>query len=177
MVLDNGLGTLQRDFVTFAVTAAWVTLYCVDPPYILTGLSFHHSQLQPLDSCVLFLNLFCCLALDSRSHILFQIGLKVLRMTLWLGTTLRLRMTLWLRITLWLRMTLPPVLIPSSAGLQTWAIMSALCCAGDLTQVFFHCRQMLPAELCLPTPSLDFWIVGPHSLDMCLHAVQRHLGN
>ena len=69
MVLDSGLGTLQRDFVTFAVTAAWVTLHRVDPPYRLTGLSLHHSQLQPLDSCVLFLNLLCLLALFEFSAV------------------------------------------------------------------------------------------------------------
>lgn len=84
MVLDSGLGTLQRDFVTFAVAAAWVTLHHVDSPCRPTGLSLRHSQLQQSDSCVLFLNLFvcCCFALDSGSHILFQIDLKVLRMTL-----------------------------------------------------------------------------------------------
>ena len=43
------------------MTAAWVTLNHVDPPYRLTGLSLYHSQLQPLDSCVLFLNLFVLL--------------------------------------------------------------------------------------------------------------------
>lgn len=83
MVLDSGLGTLQRDFVTFTVTAAWVTLRRVDPPYRQLDypcIVLNYSHWTAVFCS--FIYLFCCFALDSGSHILFQIGLKVLRMTL-----------------------------------------------------------------------------------------------